>query len=356
MTIDTPGPIREGEELDIPKLKTYLKDTLGAFDGPLTVEQFRQGHSNLTYLVHAGTRDFVLRRPPFSSKVKSAHDMSREYTVLSHINPIYPPAPKPIAYCEDQSIIGADFYLMERIKGAILRGKQPKDLEVAPETPRACCESFVDNLVALHSLDYKAAGLGDLYRPGHYCERQVIGWSDRYEGSKTDDIPDIDRTAAWLKERIPPDSGTVLIHNDYKFDNIVLDPSNLSRIIGVLDWEMSTIGDPLMDLGTSLGYWIEANDPDEMKLAQCFLTCAPTSMTRLELAQRYAEKTGLDVSNILFYYVFSLLKIAVIVQQIYYRYKMGHTKDDRFAPLIFFVGALGKIATNAIDTGQVSRT
>jgi len=159
MSIDTAGPIREGEELDLDKLGTYLKKTLGSFDGPVTVEQFRQGHSNLTYLVHAGDRDLVLRRPPFSSKVKSAHDMSREFTVLSHLNPIYSPAPKTVAYCEDESVIGAKFYLMERIQGVILRGKKPKDIEVSPGIPRACCDSFVKNLVALHALDYKAAGL-----------------------------------------------------------------------------------------------------------------------------------------------------------------------------------------------------
>jgi len=205
-------------------------------------------------------------------------------------------------------------------------------------------------LSGLHRLDYEAAGLGSLYKPGRYVERQVLGWAKRYTGSQTDETPTIDTTVAWLKGHIPQDTDTVLIHNDYKFDNFVLDPNDLARIVGVLDWEMATIGDPLMDLGTSLGYWVEADDPGGLAGTQCFLTSLPGSMTRMELAEQYAEETDRDISNILFYYVFGLLKIAVIVQQIYYRYVHGATKDKRFASLIFIVGLLGQIAVNAIET------
>ena len=352
--VDGPGPVREGEQLALAKLESYLAETLGPFQGPVVVEQFPHGHSNLTYLVRAGHHECVLRRPPFSSKVKTAHDMGREFKVLSSLCKVYGPAPRPLAFCDDESILGAEFYLMERIEGVILRSRQPKGLDLPSQTVRRCCESFVENLADLHRLDYEAAGLGDLRRPGQYVERQVIGWAKRYDGSKTDTLPDIDSTTKWLKERIPQDTDAVLIQNDYKWDNLVLDPEDLARIVGVLDWEMCTIGDPLMDLGSALTYWLEPGDPSEMKTVQCFLTSLPGSMTRMELAEHYAENTGRDVSNILFYYVFGLLKLAVIVQQIYYRYAKGLTRDERFAPLILGVRALGKLAVKAVETGKVS--
>lgn len=347
--VDRPGPLREGEELDPARLRAFLVDTVGSFDGPVEIEQFRSGHSNLTYLVRFDGRELVLRRPPFASQVKTAHDMYREYTILSHLCDVYEAAPIPVTFCDDESVLGAKFYLMERIQGVILRGAPPPGISISEETARACCLSFVRNLAALHQLDYRAVGLGELHRPGWYTQRQVVGWAERYGKSKTDDLPAIDATIAWLEGRIPPDTGATLIHNDYKFDNLVLDPGDLTRIIGVLDWEMSTIGDPMMDLGTSLGYWIEAKDPPGLQAITCFLTNAPGSMTRMELAEEYARITGRDTSNILFYYVFSLLKIAVIVQQIYYRYVKGNTKDERFASLIFVVRYLGNLAVNAIE-------
>jgi len=349
--LDSAGPPRDGEGLDQNKLREFLIGALGPFDGPLEIDQFREGHSNLTYLLRFGGRELVLRRPPFASKVKAAHDMNREYTILSRLSGSYGPAPKPVAFCEDESILGAKFYLMERIRGAILRGRQ--EVEVSPETASACCLSFISNLAALHGLDYRALGLDQLYRQGWYTQRQVLGWAERYINSKTDEIPGIDSAFAWLKERIPQDTGAVLIHNDYKFDNLVLDPQDLTHIIGVLDWEMSTIGDPLMDLGSTLGYWTEAGDPSGLQATQCFLTSLPGSMTRIELAEEYARLTGRDISNILFYYVFSLLKIAVIVQQIYFRYVKGSTKDERFAGLIFMVAVLANLATEAIEKEKI---
>lgn len=348
---DSAGAQREGEQLDPAKLRAFLIGALGHFDGPIEIEQFRKGHSNLTYLVRFDGRELVLRRPPFASKVKTAHDMTREYTILSHLCGAYAAAPKPVAFCDDESVLGAKFYLMERIRGVILRGTQ--EVEISPETARACCLSFVRNLAALHDLDYRALGLDQLYRPGWYAQRQVLGWAERYVNSKTDEIPSIDTAIAWLKERIPEDTGAVLIHNDYKFDNLVLDPQDLTRIIGVLDWEMSTIGDPLLDLGSTLGYWTEAGDPSGLQATQCFLTSLPGSMTRMELAEEYARLTGRDISNILFYYVFSLVKIAAIVQQIYYRYVKGSTKDERFAGLIFMVAILGNLAANAIEKEKI---
>lgn len=350
--LDKSSPPRSGEELDLGKLHAYLTANLPDLSGDLTVEQFPSGYSNLTYLLRVGERDLVLRRPPFGSKVKSAHDMGREFRVLQALHPIYPPAPKPLLFCEDLDVMGAQFYVMDRIKGIILRGKRPAGFETTPELTRATCEALVDNLATLHALDYEAAGLGHMRKEGSYVERQVKGWVERYFGSKTDDIPAIEDTAKWLQEHYPADSGAVLVHNDYKFDNVMLAPDDLTRIIGVLDWEMCTIGDPLMDLGTALGYWMEPSDPS-MGVVQCFLTTAPGALTRREFAERYALKTGRDIANINFYYIFALFKLAVIVQQIYYRYKQGLTKDDRFAPLIFMVGALGMKATEVIDTGKI---
>lgn len=350
--LDKAGPVREGEELDIARLETYLEDILPDAAGPLTVKQFPSGFSNLTYLLRVGEHELVVRRPPVGSKVKAAHDMRREFTVLSALSPHYPAAPKPIAYCDDPEVIGAPFYVMERISGVILRGKKPEGFTCSAETARACCESLVAGLSELHALDYEAIGLDALRREGAFVERNVHGWIDRYYGSQTDDIPAIDRTAEWLERHCPPDVDAVLIHNDYKFDNIVLDPEDLTRIIGVLDWEMCTIGDPLVDLGVTLSYWVESEDP-ALGVIPCFLTREPGSMTRREVAERYAERTGRPLDNLVFYYVFGVLKLAVIAQQIYYRYQQGLTKDKRFAPLIFMVGALGMKALGAIESGKV---
>jgi aminoglycoside phosphotransferase (APT) family kinase protein len=220
---------------------------------------------------------------------------------------------------------------------------------------RALAEDFVSNLVEIHAVDYQAAGLGDLGRPAGYVWRQIEGWTLRYSNARTDDIPDIERVAAWLAEHMPPDAnaGGALIHNDYKYDNLVLAPDDVSRIIGVLDWEMATIGDPLMDLGTSLGYWVDPDDPPELQMLRFGLTALPGNLNRRELAQRYASLSGRDVSNNLFYYVYALLKIAVIVQQIYARYKAGFTKDDRFAMMIEAVRVLGRTAVLAIEKKRI---
>jgi aminoglycoside phosphotransferase (APT) family kinase protein len=349
---DEPRNVRDGEELDLARLAAYLRDALDGITGDLELLQFPSGFSNLTYLLRMGDKEWVLRRPPFGSKVRAAHDMGREFRVLTALQGAYPPAPKPLLHCEDADMLGAPFYLMERVRGIILRGKRPRGFHWPPETVRACCESLVQNLADLHALDHEAVGLGALRKEGSFVERQVMGWSERYHASQTDDIPAIDQVVAWLKEHHPADVKSVLIHNDYKFDNIVLEPADPSRIVGVLDWEMTTIGDPLMDLGCALSYWIERTDVP-FGMVPSFLTAEPGAMTRAEVAQRYGEITGQDVSNLAFYYTFGLFKLAVIVQQIYYRYKKGLTKDERFAPLIFMVGALGMRAADVIDTGKV---
>ncbi|MGH7282642.1 MAG: phosphotransferase family protein [Polyangiaceae bacterium] len=355
--VDRTRAVRQGEELDVGKLTAYLDAHLEGGAKRVLVEQFPGGHSNLTYMIRvdAGSesRELVLRRPPFGNRVKSAHDMTREVTMLSALAPVYPPAPKPLVNCEDESVIGAPFYVMERIRGVILRRTLPNGVTLSPGEACRLSEAFVDNLVTLHAIDWGKIGLSKIAKPEGYAERQVTGWAKRYEDAATDSIPDMDRVGAWLGRHLPPATNertrATVVHNDYKFDNLVLAENDLAKILGVLDWEMATIGDPLMDLGVVLGYWIENSDSDELKSFAFGPTAVPGMFSRREIAERYGQKTGRDVSKLLFYYVFSLFKLAGVAQQIYWRYKMGHTKDERFAAFIFGVRILAEQASRALD-------
>lgn len=361
---------RRGEELDVARLRAYLdahlsKDVLGDEDAgvgeppnELIVEQFPGGHSNLTYLVRYRGRELVLRRPPVGSKVATAHDMGREVRVLSGLARVWPKAPRPLVYCEDEAVLGCRFYVMERLRGVIVRGEGgPSGSTLTPEVARRMCEALVDGLVELHAVDYAAAGLGELGRPEGYVERQVRGWSERYQGARTDAIPAIDEVGAWLRGHLPASGAPTLLHNDYKFDNLVFDPpkaqGDLGRIAGVLDWEMATVGDPLMDLGTSLAYWTEAGDPASLRALRFGPTTLPGMMTRAEVAARYAERSGRTVRDVVFYYAFGLFKTAVVGQQIYYRWKQGLTRDPRFGGLIDAVRLLGVQAARAIELGSL---
>lgn len=350
---DRPKTVRQGEEIDLSKLEPYLKGALPNLSGTLEVSQFPSGFSNLTYMLRVGDTELVLRRPPFGNQVKSAHDMNREYRILSKLHPVYPPAPKALAYCEDESVLGAPFYIMERRQGVILRQQLPKDLVLDPATVRGLCESFVDNLVVLHALDYEKCGLGDLGKPEGYVERQVRGWIGRYEKSRTEVVPAMNETADWLIRHMPDESGAALIHNDYKYDNIVLDPKDLTRIVGVLDWEMSTVGDPLMDLGTTIAYWIQEDDPPSLQHFVVGPTYLKGSFTRQEFLERYEMRSGRKVENPLYYFIYGVYKLAVIVQQIYFRYHQGFTKDERFAHLNIVVQMLGEGATDRLRRGSI---
>lgn len=349
--IDTTEPVRPGEELAVEPLKAYLLEHLPDARGPLTVEQFPGGASNLTYLVRLGEMEMVLRRPPFGNRVKTAHDMGREYRVLSKLHAVYRPAPKPMLYCEDESVLGAPFYCMERRYGVVLRRKLPEGLVLDPSTLAKLNRAFVDNLVEFHHIDYEAAGLGDLGRPIGFTQRQIEGWNKRYLACRTEDWPDMQFLMDWFPQRIPPQSASSLVHNDYKFDNLMLDPHDLTKIVAVLDWEMCTLGDPMLDFGTALAYWVEAGDPPPMQVHAFGPTQLPGSMTRRELTEYYGQKSGYDTSNILFYYSFGLYKVAVIIQQIYYRYVKGFTKDERFARFNKQVAALAQEAKRVIDEG-----
>ena len=352
--LDEPREVRSGEELETAKLATYLAEHLPEAEGKKPeVEQFLGGFSNLTYLVRWVDLELVLRRPPFGNRVTGAHDMGREYRVLERLHRVYPPAPRPYLYCEDEEILGAPFYLMERRRGIILRRELPSGLVLSPVLAERLCGAFVDNLVGLHALDVEASGLADLGKGEGYVERQVLGWTKRYEKARTDDWPELESVATWLGDHHPLESETALIHNDYKYDNLVLDPSDLTRIVAVLDWEMATIGDPLMDLGSSLAYWTEASDEPAWRAAGFGPTHVEGSYTRRQVVERYAEQSGRDVSGMTFYFAFGLFKLAVIAQQIYYRYAEGHTKDKRFAKMNKMVGLLGRIGAGVIERDGV---
>lgn len=347
--IDRTKAIRPGEELDLTRLEPYLKGVIPGLEGPMTVDQFPSGHSNLTYLIRCGGREMVLRRPPFGRKAKTAHDMGREYRVLKALRPSFPYCPEPLAYTEDESILGCPFFVMERIRGIILRRDLPKGMSFTPQEARKLCENLVDTLVDLHAVDVAKAGLKDFGKPEGYIRRQVEGWSERYRAARTPDAPDCEAVMAWLAEKRPPESDRVsIIHNDFRFDNVVLHPEDPFRIIGILDWEMATIGDPLMDLGAALSYWVEKGDPPEYHAIRLGPTEIEGALTRQEVLERYLEKTGMVTASMDFYRAFGLFRLAVIAQQIYYRFYHGQTKDQRFQLMIVAVHALEKEARKVI--------
>ena len=299
-------------------------------------------------------QEFVLRRPPFGHKAKSAHDMGREYRILNQLNAGFPYCPKAYVHCTDESVIGSEFYVMERVNGIILRADLPAELNFSPEQTTQLCKSFIDKLVELHNVDYQACGLGDLGKPEGYVARQISGWSDRYEKALTPDAPLWTEVKAWLNEKMPADHPkSAIVHNDYRFDNVILDPHNPMQIIGVLDWELTTIGDPLMDLGNTLAYWIEAGDPAPVQLMRRQPSHAPGMLTRREFVDYYAERSGIQIDNFDFYYTYGLFRLAGIVQQIYYRFYHGQTQDKRFAQFIQMNKLLEQMSLQVINKSQL---
>jgi aminoglycoside phosphotransferase (APT) family kinase protein len=345
--------IRQGEQLNEANLTEFLNEQLSIPKGEIEILQFPAGSSNLTYLIKIGAEEYVLRRPPFGNTVKSAHDMKREFDVLEKLSKVYAPAPKPFIFCADEAVIGSEFYLMERHRGLIIRGIAPEILENSAELQRKVCERFIENLVELHSLDYKEIGLGDLGKPEGYARRQVEGWTKRYFNAKTDEHAEIEAAIEWLNQNIPATGGAALIHNDYKFDNVMLNPENLTEIVAVLDWEMTTIGEPLMDLGSSLAYWMSKESGAHLLNMPFNPRVLMENISRGELVEMYEKASGKQVSDILFYYVFGTFKLAVIAQQIYARFVKGFTTDKRFATFNHFVHALGVIAAGSIEREKI---
>ncbi len=333
--VDKAGTIRAGEELDLEVLKQYLEPVLGSKAHALTLKQFPGGFSNLTYLLSSGEDKWVLRRPPFGSKVKSAHDMSREFKILSALKKVFAYGPTPVHFCDDHSILGCDFYLMNYIEGLVIRREYPAGLNLSPDDIREQLFNFFDVLSELHSVDLVAAGLDTFGRPQGYVQRQVEGWCKRWVDAITPDTANCDNTMQWLMDNMPAESGKAsVIHNDYKMDNVIFSLENPKQVIGVLDWEMATVGDPLMDLGCTLGYWVETGDPEFFRAYRNMPSDVEGAPTRREIIARFQERTGLSVDNFPFYFCFGLFRLAVIGQQIYYRYYHGLTQDERFKMMV----------------------
>jgi aminoglycoside phosphotransferase (APT) family kinase protein len=329
--------IRPGEQLDWPALVAWLRDRLPACGVPgldVTLEprvaQFPGGHSNLTYLVRFGGVDIVVRRPPLGPVAPTAHDMAREFRWLSAMHRVFPLAPRPYLLCEDLSVIGAVFYAMERRHGLVVRAEEPPAV-ANPAERRRVSEAIVDTLANLHAIDVQAQGLSGLGKPAGFVERQVRGWTDRWHRSQTTPLPEMDALAAWLRDHLPADPMTPsVVHGDFKLDNVMLDPGDVGCIVAVFDWEMSALGDPLVDVGILLAYW-GPTAPPEQRDALTTVTDRPGYLTKEQMVERYAARSGRDVSRISYYEIFAVFKIAVVIQQIYYRYVQGQTTDRRFA-------------------------
>ena len=341
--------VRDEDAFDVERVAAWLRENASdAVDraeltGLPEVRQFVGGASNLTYLLrfHSG-RDLILRRPPFGTKAKGAHDMGREHDLQAALAGAFPLVPAMVASCDDESIIGSPFYVMERIEGTILRRDIPPELGLDVDGVRALCENAIDTLVRLHDVDVTASGLAGLDRGDGYVARQVQGWTGRFRRAHTPDVGDFESTIAWLEANQPGDRPHVVIHNDFRFDNLVLDPGDPTRIVGVLDWELATVGDPLMDLGSALAYWVQADDDPAFLAVRLQPTHTPGMLTRAEVVQRYCSARSLDVTpqEWLFYDVFGTFRLAGIAQQIYYRYHHGQTSNPAYARFGDFVRIL----------------
>jgi aminoglycoside phosphotransferase (APT) family kinase protein len=327
--LDRSRPVRKGEELPIERIDAWLKQRVEGLEGTPDVTQYTGGASNWTYRLEYAGHDFVLRCPPLGTKARTAHDMSREYRVQKALMPYYP-VPDMIAFCDDRDVMDRDFYVMEHMKGIIPRANFPKGLELSTAEVRRLCTNMIDNLVRLHSIDINESGLAAFGKGAGYVERQITGWCSRYEKARTWNVPKFRKVMNWLKENMPGEVKLCLIHNDYRFDNLILDPEDPMKIIGVLDWEMATIGDPLMDLGNSMAYWIEAGDGFLLNKLRRQPTHLPGMMSRSEVVEYYCAKMGFDPGDFTFYRVYGIFRLAVIIQQIYYRYFHKQTRNPAF--------------------------
>lgn len=337
-------PVRAEDAFDVSAVAAWLATTAG-IEGVPEVHQFVGGVSNLTYLLRYPDRDLVLRRPPAGAKPSSGHDMHREHRIQSLLAPVYPHVPAMVALCQNPDVIGSDFYVMERVPGEILRGNATPNL--TPEQTRALCKSVFDRLIELHQVDPTTTGLDEFSRGPGYVARQVAGWTGRYAKARTDNVPDFSTVTRWLSEHQPADVASAVIHGDFRLDNIVLSADH--RPLAVLDWELATIGDPLMDLGASLAYWVEADDHPMMRMTKRQPSDLPGMLTRAEIVEYYLDKTGLAVDNWRFYEVFGLFRVAVIAQQIYYRFHHGQTSNPAFKDFWAIVGYLDKRCRKLID-------
>ena len=328
--IDQPREVRDEDRLDVERLDAWLKKHIEGLDGTLEIHQYPKGASNLTYRVRYANRDLILRRPPPGTKAKSAHNMVREQDIQKALKPVFSYVPEMLALCTDHDVLGCDFYVMECIEGIIPRANLPNGLELSPDQLRQLCRNAIDRLIELHSVDVRAAGLEGLAKGAGYNRRQIDGWCGRYVKARTWNVMRGGYVMDWLKDHIPDEVAIRVIHGDYRFDNLVLDPGDPLKIIGVLDWEMATLGDPLMDLGNSMAYWVQADDDRYFRGFRRQPTHLPGMFTRREVVDYYCERMGLEPDNWAFYEVYGLFRLAVIAQQIYYRYHHGQTRNRAF--------------------------
>ena len=329
---DQARDVREEDAFDVARVDAFLKQHIHGLEGTPALRQFPGGASNLTYLLSYANRELVLRRPPRGAKAKSAHDMLREARVMDALKPSYPYVPAILARCDDENVIGQDFYVMERLRGTILRRDLPRELGLDRDGVRSLCTAFVDRLVQLHAVDATAPALRELGKGEGYIARQLAGWSERWRQAATEGSDACEDVIAWLNEHQPAhDNARCVIHNDFRFDNVVLADGNAFDIIGVLDWELATVGDPLMDLGSSLAYWVQADDDAVFQSFRRQPTHEAGMFTRREVVAYYGERTGIDVSHWSFYEVFGLFRLMVIIQQIYRRFALGQTTNPQFA-------------------------
>ena len=350
--LDRAEPLEAHDAVPLDRLRTWLAEVLGSDVGEIGLARFGRGFSNLTFLVTVGDRELVLRRPPPGVHIARAHDMGREHRIVSAVGSVWHKVPRTVAVCDDPEVLGGGFYLMERVPGVIFRRSVPAGLELGPDDMRRASEALVDTLAEIHGLDVAAAGLEGFARPEGYVGRQVAGWTKRYHHSATDDLPAVVELATWLAEHQPPESGATIIHNDLKYDNVILAPDDVGRVLAVLDWEMATVGDPLLDLGTFLAYWVQADDPAVLQQLRMCPTQLPGNLTRPALVERYAAHTGRDFDP-LWYYAFGQFKNAVVVQQLYRRYVEGHTTEARYAGFLDAVKGLVAVGLGAVALGRI---
>ena len=344
--------VRRGEQLDLARLEPWLRAHLPETDGSLTVHQFGGGHANLTYLIRFGHHEYVLRRPPLGPVAPKSHDMKREHRVLARLGSAFPLAPTSFALCEDPAVLGVDFHVMERRRGFVVRGELPEILKGDPAGTQRLGEMVVDTVADLHRVEPAGVDLADLGRPEGFLPRQLSGWANRWRAAADRELASVDHLIGWLHKNLPACQATTLLHNDYRLDNILLDVVDPATAKAVLDWDMCTLGDPLMDLGYLLNAWVHADDDPAWRGMTTMPSYEPGFPTRQEAVERYARRTGCDVSRVHWYYIFGVFKLIVILQQIYIRFLRGQTRDERFAPLGARVQKLGDKGMTLLGSGD----
>ncbi len=329
--VEDTAPIRVDERFDESRVARYLYATLPELFPcqDVVFDQFPGGAANLTYRARcADGEEWVLRRAPLGEVAKGGHDMAREYKVLSRLWRQYPLAPRAHHYCEDAGVMGKPFFVMERRRGSVIRKEWSAGCIDDPQRKRAVAESLVDALCALHAVAPDAVELGDLGRPDGFVRRQIDGWLTRWDAAATRPVPDMHTVAGLLAGGIPTTTRVAILHNDFKLDNTMVGQDG--RLVAVFDWDMATLGDPLVDLGTLLAYWAQPDDPTYLVFGSEAVAIGDV-MPKAEVRERYAKRTGFDVSNVAYYEGLALFRIAVIIEQIYARYVAGQTADERFA-------------------------